>query len=272
MPNLEPLAGTALITGAAHGIGAAFARQLAAQGKRLPPYGCFPCGRLVLVDKDETGLASMVESLARSGHDVESLPANLARPEDQDRVVERIAREEELCLLINNAGFGDPKLFFEQDAQLQCDMLQVHVVSAVRFCRAALTGMVRLSRGGIINVSTLAADLPVPYNVMYGSTKAFLRSFSETLRADCAATGVTVQLLCPGYTHTSFHDSPNYKDLDLGRVPRWMWSSADSVATASLRALARRKFLCVPGLRNQCIGFLLRSRIVPMWIIRRILT
>ena len=262
MSHLDRPAGTALITGAAHGIGAAFAQQLAASRKRL-----------VLVDKDETGLASMRESLARSGSaEVESLAANLARPEDQDRIVERIQREEELGLLINNAGFGDPHLFFEQDPQVQCDMLQVHLLSTVRFCRAALPGMLRLGRGDIINVSSLAAELPVAGNVMYGSTKGFLRIFSEMLRVECVATGVNVQLLVPGYTRTSFHDTPNNKELDLGRVPRWMWSSAEAVATASLRALPRRKFLCVPGACNRCISFLLRSRILPIWVIRSILT
>jgi len=262
MSKLDNRAGTALITGAAHGIGAAFAHQLSASQKRL-----------VLVDKDATALASMPEALARSGPaEVESFPANLARPEDQDRVVERIERENELCLLINNAGFGNPNWFFEQDAQVQYDMLQVHVVSTVRFCRAALPGMLRLGRADIINVSALAAELPVAWNVMYGATKGFLRSFSETLRVECLPQGVNVQLLCPGYTHTRFHDNPSYAESDLGRVPRWMWSSPEAVATASLRALARRKFLCVPGICNQCIGFLLRTRLVPMWIIRRVLT
>jgi len=262
MSNVDACLGTALITGAAHGIGAAFARQLAASQNRL-----------LLVDKDETALAAMPASLACCGPaEVEPFPANLARPQDQDRVVERIERENDLRLLVNNAGFGNPKWFSEQDPQVQCDMLQVHVVAPVRFCRAALPGMLRSGRGDIINVSALAAELPVPWNVMYGATKGFLRSFSETLRVECLAQGVNVQLLCPGYTHTSFHDNPSYAEADLGRVPRWMWSSPDAVAAASLRALARRKFLCVPGVRNQWIGLLLRSRLVPMWIIRRILT
>ena len=261
MTHLDNRSGTALITGAAHGIGAAFAHQLAARQKRL-----------VLVDKDETALASMPESLARSGPaEVETLPANLARPEDQGRVVERIEREDELCLLINNAGFGNSEWFHEQDAQVQCDMLQVHVVSTVRFCRAALPGMLRLGRGDIINVSSLAADLPVPGNVMYGATKGFLRIYSETLRLECIPMGVNVQLLCPGYTHTDFHSTSSYEEQDLRRVPGWMWSQPEAVATASLRALAWRKFLCVPGRCNQCISFLLRSRLVPRWIIRRVL-
>jgi uncharacterized protein len=262
MSHLDNRAGTALVTGAAHGIGAAFARQLAARQKRL-----------ILVDKDETALAAMPEALARFGPaEVEPLAANLARTEDQDRVVERIGREEELCLLVNNAGFGDPEWFEDQNAQVQCDMLQVHVVSMVRFCRAALPAMVRAGQGDIINVAAMAADLAVPGNVMYGSTKGFQRSFSEILRVECAPSGVNVQLLCPGYTHTSFHDTPSYKESDLGRVPRWMWSPPEAVAAASLRALTRRKFLCVPGLYNQVIGFFLRSRLVPNWIISRILT
>ena len=244
--NLDDRSGTALITGAARGIGAAFARQLAATRKRL-----------LLVDKDEAALAAMPESLARCGPaEVELLAANLAQPQDQERVVARIEREEELCLLINNAGFGNPCWFFEQDPQVQCDMLQVHVVAPVRFCRAALPGMLKAGRGDIINVSALAAELPVAWNVMYGATKGFLRSFSQTLRVECFPRGVNVQLLCPGYTHTSFHDTPSYENSDLSRVPRWMWSTPDAVAAASLRALARRKFLCVPGRGEPVYRFL----------------
>jgi uncharacterized protein len=262
MSHLDNCVGTALITGAAHGIGATFARQLAARQKRL-----------ILVDKNETALASMVESLAGAGPaELEPLVANLAQPEGQDKVIERIEREEDLCLLINNAGFGDPEWFDEQDAQVQCDMLQVHVMSTVRFCRAALPGMLRLNHGHIINVSALAANLPVAGNVMYGSTKGFLRSFSEILRVECVGTGVNVQLLCPGYTHTSFHDTPSYEESDFERVPGWMWSSPEDVVNTSLRALARRKFLCVPGFRNRCIDFLLRTRLLPMWIILRVVT
>ena len=149
-------------------------------------------------------------------------------------------------------------------------MLQVHVVGPVRFCRAALPGMVKLGRGDIINVSGLAAELPLVCNVMYGATKGFLRILSETLRVECQLKGVNVQLLCPGYTHTSFHDTPSYKDSDLSRIPRWMWSSPEDVAAASLRALERRKFLCFPGAVNKCIAFVLRSRLIPRWILCRI--
>lgn len=262
MPTADSRRGTVLITGAAHGIGAAFARQLAATHARL-----------VLVDKDEAGLAATAAALDHAGPaEVETLAVNLAQPDQQDRVIQRIENGGDVCLLINNAGFGDPKLFFEQDAQRQCDMLQVHVMCAVRFCRAALPGMVQRGGGDIVNVSSLAAELPVPGNVMYGATKGFLALFSKMLRVECAYQGVNVQLLCPGYTHTDFHHSPSYEGSDFSRVPRWMWSAPEAVATASLRALPGRKFLCVPGRCNQCISLLLRSRVLPLWIIRMILT
>jgi short-subunit dehydrogenase len=260
-PQLDSQPGTAVITGAAHGIGAAFARRLAAGQKSL-----------VLVDRDQATLESMPDSLAESGPaEVQTIQADLAQPEGQDRVIGRIERENDLSLLINNAGFGNPGLFHETDPQAHLDMLQVHIMSTVRFCRAALPGMVRSGRGNIINVSSMAAELPVYGNVMYGSTKGFLRSFSEILRIECDAMGVNVQLLCPGYTRTEFHRTSKYEDQDFGRVPDWAWSPADAVVEASLRALDKRTFICVPGFWNRCVFFTLRSRVVPKWVIRRLL-
>lgn len=257
--NCNP--GTAVITGAGHGIGAAFARQLVARQKCL-----------VLVDRDQAALEAMPDSLAQSGPaEVQTIHADLAQPDGQDRVIERIEQENNLSLLINNAGFGNPGLFHEHEPQDHLDMLQVHIMSTVRFCRAALPGMVRSGRGSIINVSSMAAELPVAGNAMYGSTKGFLRIFSEILRIECDAVGVNVQLLCPGYTRTEFHSTESYEGQDFDRVPNWAWSPAEVVAAASLRAMDRRKFICVPGFGNRCVRSLLRSRLVPKWVIRRFL-
>jgi short-subunit dehydrogenase len=226
----------------------------------------------VLVDKDEKALDAMPESLARSGPaKVQTIPANLARPEDQDRVVERIEQQGELSLLVNNAGFGDPELFHKKDPQAHLAMLHVHVISTVRFCRAALPSMLESGRGDIINVSSMAAELPVAGNVLYGSTKGFLRIFSEILRLECVPSGVNVQLLCPGYTRTDFHSTASYEGQDFERIPSWLWSPPEVVASASLRALASNKSICVPGFVNKCIRFFLRSRVVPMWFVRRFL-
>ena len=257
----ETLGGSALITGAAHGIGAAFAQRLAASRKRL-----------ILVDRDEAALASMPELLKTYGPaEVELLPADLARTADQDAVVRRIEQEPDMDLLINNAGFNAPTWFHEQSHQIQVDMLNVHVVSTVRFCRAAVPVMSKRGRGDIINVSALAAFLPGCGGIMYCSTKEFIRDFSVRLRAAYIRRGVTVQLLYPGYTRTGFHSTPLFEGQDTGRVPGWMWQSSDAVARASLRAIERGTFCCVPGLQNQLIRFVLTCRLVPKWLIRRLL-
>jgi short-subunit dehydrogenase len=226
----------------------------------------------VLVDKDEAALKSVLASLADSGPALaEALTADLACPHDQDRVIQRIEQADRVSLLINNAGFGDPRLFHLREPQAHLNMLQVHVLSAVRFCRAVLPGMLEVGQGDIINVSSMAAELPVPGNVMYGATKGFLSTFSEILRVECASRGVNVQLLCPGYTRTEFHETQHYRGADLGQVPAWLWSPPEKVASSSLRALSKRRALCVPGLWNRCMYVALRSHLVPNWVVRRLL-
>ena len=98
-----------------------------------------------------------------------------------------------------------------------------------------------------------------------------MQIYSELPCVECAAEGGNVQLLCPGYTRTGFHETPSYKDQDVGHVPGWMWSPPEAVADASLRALPHRKFVCVPGWFDWSINLLLRSRLVPNWVIQRLL-
>jgi len=261
MPSNDPSGGTAVITGAAHGIGAAFAHRLAATHDAL-----------VLADKDEEALEKLADALAQSGPaQVQALPIDLALPEGQDRLIARIEQEEALALLINNAGFGAPGPFFEQPPETQMAMLQVHAVATVRLCRAALPGMVAAGQGHIINVSSLAAGLPVHGNVLYGATKEFVSNYSKILRTECAWRGVNVQLLCPGYTRTRFHHTEAYDSRHVDGVPDWLWLPPDAVAKTSLAALSKRKYLCVPGFYNRLIYGFLQSRLVPGWVIRLVL-
>ena len=243
---------TALITGASSGLGAVFAAQLAARGYDL-----------VLVARRERQLTEIAQAIEeKHGVDAEVLPADLADPAQVRRVEQRIAELAELELLINNAGFGREGLFAETDVDGQVEMIQVHVVATVRLTRAALSGMVERGRGAIINVSSLAGYMSVQGAVSYCATKAYLNVFSETLRAELRQTGVHVQLLCPGFTYTGFHDTEEYKDFDRASIPKWLWMSADDVVAASLKALDRKRFLCIPGLRNRLLAIVLRSRLL----------
>jgi short-subunit dehydrogenase len=240
---------TALITGASSGIGAAFARQLATMGYDL-----------ILVARREERLAALATELGeRHPIRAEVLAADLANSADVERVENRITELENLDLLINNAGFGAPGSFAEAELVTQLNMIDVHVVASMRLTRAALPGMIARRRGAIINVSSIAGMVPIPGSTTYSSTKAYLNVFSAALQAELRGTGVKVQALCPGFTHTEFHDTPTHRGFHRSRIPEAMWMSAEEVAEQSLRALRRNQVIFIPSFRNRLMAAVARS-------------
>ncbi len=235
---------TALVTGASAGLGAEFARQLAAAGTDL-----------ILVARRRDRLDALARELeGKHKVKVEVLPADLATDEGVGRVERRIAETVALDLLVNNAGFGGGAgSFAEKDARDHLGMVQVHVAATVRLCRAALPGMIAHGRGAIINVASIAAFSPFS-GPMYSGTKAFLVMFSENLQGELAGKGIAVQALCPGMTHTEFHDVIG---MDKSVVPAAFWMPADKVVRISLLRLGHG-VACVPGWKNKAIAFLMR--------------
>jgi short-subunit dehydrogenase/N-acetylglutamate synthase-like GNAT family acetyltransferase len=252
---------TALITGASSGIGAVFARRLAAEGYNL-----------FLVARREARLAALtVELQERHPITVEILVADLSNPSDVKRVERRITEFEDLDMLINNAGFGTTGRFAEVDLAKHVDMIHVHVSASVRLCRAALPDMVARRRGVIINVSSLVAFVPMPGSVTYCATKAYLNIFSEALQIELGGTGVRVQALCPGFTYTEFHDTPEYGEHARSRIPKPFWMSAEEVVAQSLSALNRSQVIFVPGFMNRLLAAMIRLTPRPLlvWASRR---
>jgi hypothetical protein len=250
---------TALITGASSGIGAEFARQLAACGMNL-----------VLVARREDRLAALSDELQQEhGIDAEVLVADLNRTEDVQRVEQRIAELDDFEMLINSAGFGLQGSFSEVDVQGQIDMIRVHVEATVRLTRAAVPTMIRRDRGAIINVSSVAAYITSGESNTYCATKTYLNSFSESLQHELRKTKVRVQALCPGFTHTGFHNSESIGEFDTLSVPKWAWMSAEQVVSASLKALRRKRVIVVPGWKNWLLVFglarpMIRPFLLPM--------
>jgi short-subunit dehydrogenase len=233
---------TALISGASSGIGAAFARQLAAAGYNL-----------ILVARREERLAALATELQqRHAISAEVLPADLSKLEEIKRVEERIQQGGGLALLINNAGFGSTGPFIDVSLATQMDMIQVHIVASLRLCRAALPGMLARRQGAIINVSSISAFAPLAGNVNYSATKVYLVNFSEALQVELAGTGVKVQALCPGFTYTEFHDDPQFGQFKH-RTPRLLWMSAEEVDIGSLKALEQNRVTYIPGLKNRLL-------------------
>ena len=243
---MEPQS-SALITGASSGLGAVFAKKLAERRYNL-----------LLVARREKRLTALAAELEQDYPiTAEILVADLTVPEELASVEKRVAQLEKLSLLVNNAGFGTTGKFTRIDLSKQADMIRLHIVASVRLSRAALPGMITYECGAIINVSSMAGFIPMPGNVTYCATKAYLNSFSQSLQLELAGTGVQVQALCPGFTYTEFHDTPEFKGYDRSRIPKLMWMSAEEVAESSLRALKQGKVIHIPGWQNRILAGLI---------------
>jgi short-subunit dehydrogenase len=239
---------TALVTGASSGLGAEFARQLAAQGYNL-----------ILTARREQRLIELAGVL-QSKHQItaETLTADLAQAEGIAKVAQRVAVQTDLEILVNNAGFGTKGHFAKVEPYKHDAMVQVHVNAAVLLSRAALPGMIANHRGYIINVASIAGLLPLR-GVIYGSTKSFLIFFSQALESDLKGSGVHIQALCPGFTYTEFHDTPEHQGFDRKRIPGFLWLNAEQVVRESLATLPRNKVICIPGWQYRIIGALARN-------------
>jgi short-subunit dehydrogenase len=225
---------TSLITGATAGIGAAFARRLAADGHDL-----------VLVARDEERLAKSAAELGGPVR-VETLSADLATDAGMSAVEARL-RDQPVDLLVNNAGFGHRGKFLAVPVEDELAMVRVHIDAVLRLTSAAVPDMVERGRGGVVNVASVAAFFP---RGTYGATKAWVVSFSQAVRQDLAGTGVRVMALCPGFTHTEFHDRAG---MDMSGIPSWLWLDAEQVVDDGLADLKAGKAVSVPGLPYKAI-------------------
>jgi len=243
-----PTSKTALITGASSGLGAEFSRQLAARGWDL-----------ILTARRQDRLQQLAQEL-QSQHpiSVTTLVADLADPAGLQAVSDHIHALPALDLLINNAGFGTHGRFFEVEPHKNAAMLQVHINASVLLSHAALPGMIARHQGHIINVSSMAGLIPIR-SVLYGTTKAFLVNFSEALQAELHGTGVKVQALCPGFTYTEFHDTPEYTGFNRRKIPRILWLTSQQVVDESLEHMNRRSVVCIPGFQYKIIGIIARN-------------
>ncbi|HKS98782.1 MAG TPA: SDR family oxidoreductase [Rugosimonospora sp.] len=235
--------GTALVTGATAGIGAAFARALAGRGYDL-----------VLVARDADRLAATATDLGqRYGREVTLLAADLSTPDGCASVADRAA--EGLDLLVNNAGMTLNRSFLRSPVADEERLLALNVHAVLRLTHAALPAMVARGRGGIINVSSVSSFAAVMPGSTYPASKAWVTSFSEAMALAVRRHGVRVMALCPGYTRTEFHGRAG---IDMGRTPQWLWLSADNVVRDALRDLARGKLVSVPDWRYKAAAFGMR--------------
>ncbi|MFJ4711149.1 SDR family NAD(P)-dependent oxidoreductase [Streptomyces sp. NPDC088785] len=229
---------TALITGSTAGIGAAFARRLAADGHNL-----------VLVARDTERLQDQATELHdRHGIEAEVLTADLATDAGIAAVEKRLGdRKHAVDLLVNNAGFGNRGSYLDVPMADELTMLKVHCEAVLRLTSAAAAPMRERGRGGVVNVASVAAFVP---RGTYGASKAWVVQFTQGAAKDLAGTGVRLMALCPGFVRTEFHERAG---MGTDNIPNWMWLDADKLVSAALTDLSRGKSLSIPDPRYKAL-------------------
>lgn len=230
---------TALVTGASFGLGADFARALAAAGAHL-----------ILTARSMDRLQALRQEIEqRHRVRVTVIAEDLSDPQGPERLARAIqAMGTPVDVLINNAGFGQHGPFVGEDAQSQVDMVNLNVMALMKLARIYLPDMMKRGRGWILNVASTAAFQPGPNMAVYFATKAFVLSLSEALWLEARGRGVQVTALCPGATDTRFADRADMNDSLLFR---YGVAKPKDVVAAGLAALAQGKRVVIPGIKNK---------------------
>jgi short-subunit dehydrogenase len=242
--------GTALVTGASSGIGAALARELAARDFDLIITGrrqhllndlAAELGERVVVDVLAADLSTDLDSLIRD-------LAELGKPID---------------VLINNAGISAVGPFAAAQPIMISNILDVNVKACILLTHAMLPDMLKRGSGRILNVASVAGFTPLPGMSLYAASKALVLSFTEGLSEELVNTGVSVTALCPGLTETETVNPGSRLEL-----PQAVMSSAENVAEEAITALLSKQVICIPGNLNKAA--VTWARYQPRWLIRKL--
>lgn len=237
---------TALITGATAGIGAEFARQLAARGTDL-----------VLVARTADRLDAVAAELrSRHGVGIETIAADLFE-ESGVAAVERRVRDDAhpIDLLVNNAGHGLVTDFAASPLDDEVRHLDLHVGVPLRLTHAAMQGMLARGRGRIVLISSVAAFTP---RGSYGAAKAWGVSFARWANLRYRGRGVSVTAVAPGFTRTEFHERMG---VSTSGVPAPLWLDVRDLVRLALRDIDRGRSVSIPTLRYKVIAGL--ARVLP---------
>jgi uncharacterized protein len=227
--------GTALVTGASSGIGAAYADHLAARGHDL-----------ILVARDAARLRAAADRLGREASvGVEVMPADLTRPADLAAVRDRVAADAGLRLLVNCAGLGPLGPSLDSPAELYDRMLDLNVRALQTLTFAAARAFADRGGGTIVNVASVVALVPERFNAAYAANKAFVLALTQGLAAEVGGRGVRLQAVLPGITRTEFFDRAG---ADIGQIPAAMIMEARDLVAAALAGLDAGETVTIPSL------------------------
>ena len=240
----------ALITGASAGLGAEFARQLAASGNDL-----------VLVARRADKLEALAAELRDAhGVDVAVMAADMTDPAAPGELFRQTQeRGLQIDFLVNNAGSEGPDLLRSRDWSRHDAYLRLMMTSVAAMCHEFIPGMQERGFGRVVNVASVAGRMTVNGDYSYGPTKAYLIALSKGLASSCRDQGVYVMALCPGFTHTEFHESDKLTAMKKA-TPKFIWYDADVVIREGLAALEKGKDEYTSGRLYRFLVPVLRQR------------
>lgn len=244
-----------LITGASSGIGKSFAYLLASKGANL-----------VLVARSK----SKMDEIAKEAEDKYQVKAHvlqkdLSKPESAKSLYDEIkAKQINIDLLINNAGFGKWGRFESFLVKEYQEMIQLNITSLTELCYYFIEDFKEKEESGIINVGSTASFLPIPYSGVYGATKSYVLSFTEALVGELENTSINVFCLCPGGTESNFNRVANSNNTVDNSTTELM--SSDEVAKIGLEAFLAKKHYVITGRQMQIklFKFLSRMRVIKL--------
>jgi short-subunit dehydrogenase len=223
----------AVVTGASSGIGLELAKVFAEHGFD------------VLIAAEDAGIQTAADSIRANGARAEPVQVDLATHDGVQQLYDRIrAFGRPVDAIALNAGVGVGGPFIENDLDRELNLINLNVVSTVHLAKLVLRDMVARGEGRVLFTSSIAADMPAPFEAIYGASKAFVQSFAEALRNELKDTGVTVTSLQPGATETNFFDRADMKDTKVGTSKK---DSPADVAREGFAALMKGKDHIVAG-------------------------
>ncbi|WP_395403309.1 SDR family NAD(P)-dependent oxidoreductase [Arthrobacter sp. UC242_113] len=248
MSRIDYSSQTIIVTGASSGLGAEFARQLAGRGSNL-----------VLVARRADRLESLAGELSRDhGVTVTTVARDLGQP-DAGRALraELESRGIHATGLVNNAGFGTHNAFTDEDPERLQGMIALNVGALVDLSRAYIDPLTTAGTGILINVASLLGFQPSPYLGVYGATKAFVLSLTESLWEEARGTGLRVLAVCPGAMGTEFFDAAGSQSADYGTTR----ATPQDVVRIALETLDRRS--APPSVITNGRALALASKLLP---------
>ena len=229
--------GTALITGASSGIGAVYADRLARQGYDL-----------ILVARSRGRLNALASHLSdETGRTVEVVVADLTNKADSLRVEQILRSDASITLLVNNAGVGGVMPLLGSPVDDMEAMINLNVTALMRLAYAVVPGFVARGTGTVINIASIVAIAPEILNGVYGGTKAFVLSLSQSMQHELADKGVRIQAVLPGATATDFWSEAGNP---VENLPQEIVMSAEDMVDAALVGLAAGEVVTIPGLHD----------------------